>query len=54
MTITNYFALIFVFILPACVVIGMAAVIIRDHLKAKRRDRRCHRPIDEWWQMEVK
>ena len=34
--------------------IGMAAVLIRDHIRKKRRERRCHRAIEEWWQMEVK
>lgn len=50
----NWFALILVVILPLGVVVGMAAVLIRDHIKAKRRHRRTHQPVREWWEMEVK
>lgn len=44
------FCCIFVIGVP----VGMAVVLIRDHIKAKRRDRRCHRGIKYWWEMEVK
>ena len=49
----NYFALILVVILPLAVIAGMAAVLIHDHIKAKRRDKRCHQVIRNWWEMEV-
>jgi hypothetical protein len=41
----NYFALILVVIVPLAVIAGMAAVLIRNHVKAKRRDKRCHQRI---------
>ncbi|MBO7308549.1 MAG: hypothetical protein J6V38_02840 [Kiritimatiellae bacterium] len=49
----NWFALIFVVILPVGVMCGMAAVLIRDHIKARRRARRLHRPIDSWYELRV-
>jgi hypothetical protein len=52
--IVNWFALILVVIVPGCVIAGMAAVLIHDHIKAKRRDKRCHQRILNWWEMEVK
>ena len=33
---------------------GMAAVLIKDHVKAKRRHKRVTKPIRNWWEMEVK
>lgn len=50
----NYFALIFVVILPLGIVIGMAAVLIRDHVKAKHRHRRTHQDIRNWWELDAK
>lgn len=52
--IVNWLALILVVIVPGCVIAGMAAVLIRDRLKAKKRDKRCHQHIREWWELEVK
>lgn len=49
----NWFGIAFVFILPLGVIVGMAAVLIRDHRKARRRARRLHRNIDDWQQMRA-
>lgn len=49
----NYFALILVVILPLAVIAGMAAVLIHDHVKAKRRDKRCHQRIMNWYDLRV-
>jgi hypothetical protein len=49
----NWFALILVVILPACVIGGMAAVLIRDSIKKRRREKRLHRNIDDWQQLRV-
>jgi hypothetical protein len=38
---------------PACVIAGMAAVLIHDHIKTKKRNRRCHQRIRNWWELEV-
>lgn len=48
----NWFAVILVVIVPGCVIAGMAAVLIRDRIKAKRRDKRCHGRIRNWWELE--
>lgn len=32
---------------------GMAAVLIRDHVRAKRRHKRCHRPMSSWHELYV-
>lgn len=53
MDVSNYFALIFCFILPLGIVVGMAAVLIRDHVRAKRRRRRCHKAIETWQDLRV-
>lgn len=50
----NYFALILVVIVPLAVIAGMAAVLIHDRIKAKRRNKRCHQRIMNWWELEVK
>ena len=51
--IVNWLALILVVIVPGCVIAGMAAVLIRDHIKAKRRDKRCHQRVMNWWEMKA-
>lgn len=43
----NWLAAIFLSLLPLCI-IGMAAVIIRDKVHNKRREKRCRRPIRDW------
>ena len=43
-------------IIPALLLlspIGMAIVLIRDKVKAKRRRRRCHRLISTWHELYV-
>lgn len=49
----NYFALILVVILPLAVIAGMAAVLIHDRIKAKRRNKRCHQVIRNWYDLRV-
>lgn len=49
----NWIGVFFAFGIPAGIIVGMAAVLIRDHIKKKRRDRRCHRAIDEWWTLRA-
>lgn len=49
----NWFALILVVILPVCVIIGMAAALIRDAYRKRRRAKRLSRTIDEWQQLSV-
>ena len=50
----NYFALILVVIVPACVIAGMAAVLIHDHIHKKRRGKRNYCPINNWWEYQAK
>lgn len=42
----------------ACLFVGfpctMTAMLIHDHIEKKRRDRRCHGRIRNWWELEVK
>ena len=50
----NWFFIIFCGIMPLGVIVGMTVVLIRDHIKAKRRDKRCHQRIMNWWELTVK
>ena len=50
----NWFFIIFCVLIPFGSVIGMGITLIVDHVKAKRRHKRDHREIDEWWKMTVK
>lgn len=43
----NWFAVILLSLLPLSI-IGMAAVLIRDRIKARKRNDRCHREISDW------
>lgn len=49
----NWMGVFFSFGIPAGVIIAMGAMLIRDHLKAKRRDKRCHQRIRNWWEMRA-
>lgn len=53
MTGLNWFGIFFAFGIPLGIIVGMIAVMIRDHLKAKKRDKRCHQVIHYWWEMKV-
>lgn len=33
---------------PLGIIVGMAAVLIRDHIRKKRREKRLHQPISIW------
>ena len=53
----NWFYIILCGIVPVAVVIGMATVMtvtyVKERVEKKRRDRRCHQPISEWWELRV-
>ena len=49
----NWFFIIFCGIIPLVSVLGMAVTLIRDHIKAKRRAKRCHGTIRYWWELKV-
>lgn len=49
----NWIGILFSFAAPVAVVVGMALVLIRDHVKAKRRERRCHGRVRNWWELRA-
>ena len=51
--VTNVFAFIFVVLLPLGIVVGMAAVLIRDRIRAGRRAKRLHKEIKNWYDLRV-
>lgn len=50
----NYFGIAFSFGIPAGVIIGMTVMLIMEHCEKKRRDKRCHQRIRNWWELDVK
>lgn len=54
----NVWGIIFSFGVPVCIIAALIAVSARESIaekrKAKERDRRWHRPVREWWELEVK
>lgn len=49
----NWFAVILLIVTFIFTPAGMAAVLIRDHVRAKRRRRRCHKAIETWQDLRV-
>lgn len=52
--VVNWFAIILWIVCPSCAIAGMAAVLIHDHIKRKRRHKRCYQPIMNWWERKAK
>ena len=53
MSTVNWFAVIFLSIFVIFTPVGMAAVLIRDRVRRKRREKRLHQPIRSWWEMRA-
>lgn len=55
--ITNWFAFILVVLVPMLVIIGMGTVLlvtyITERREQKRRDRRWHQPVQNWWELKA-
>lgn len=49
----NWMGIFFSFGIPVGIIIGMTAMLIYDRRKAKKRDKRCHQRIMNWWELEV-
>lgn len=49
----RYFGLFFSFGIPVGVIIGMIVMLIHDRRKAKKRDKRCHQVIRNWYDLKV-
>lgn len=49
----NWIGIMFSFGIPLGVVVCMTVILIKEHIEKKRRDKRCHQRIRNWWEMEV-
>lgn len=49
----NWFFIIFSVVIPLGTVLGMGFTLLVDHIKMKRRKKRTHRHISEWWELTV-
>lgn len=44
---------VFILFIPLWISLGMIVMLIRDHRKAKKRDKRCHAVIRNWWELRA-
>lgn len=54
----NWWGIGFIVGVPTAIISALVALAIREHIadrrKARERDRRWHRPVQEWWEMTIK